>query len=116
MAVFAGAADAAQVALALQRGLDEVLRPLGLAAGMGLHSGPVIEGLVGGPDVKEYCFVGDTVNTANRICKQAGGGQVLASAAMASRLGDTFERGPALDLQIKGKAAPLQVFPLVIQG
>jgi class 3 adenylate cyclase len=112
MAVFAGATEAAQVALALQRSIHEVLAPLGLSAGMGIHSGPVIEGLVGGPDVKEYCFVGDSVNTANRICKQAAGGQILVSRSMTPQLGAGTVYGPGILLQIKGKTAQLEVLPL----
>jgi adenylate cyclase len=38
-----------------------------LAVGIGLHTGPVIAGAIGSPELLQYSYVGDTVNTASRI-------------------------------------------------
>ncbi len=41
--------------------------------GMGLHSGPMIAGIVGSPNRMEFTTIGDTVNTASRmesLCKE----------------------------------------------
>jgi adenylate cyclase len=38
-----------------------------LAIGIGLHSGPVIAGPIGSPQLLQYAYIGDTVNTASRI-------------------------------------------------
>ena len=38
-----------------------------LAAGIGLHSGPAVAGPIGSPELLQYSYVGDTVNTASRI-------------------------------------------------
>ena len=93
----------------LGRLLDEV----GLAIGVGLHIGPVIEGLIGGAEVKAYRFVGDTVNTAKRICSDARPGQVLLSEAAFVQVGSAVVTSPAFELSAKGKAEPLKVRPLL---
>lgn len=38
-----------------------------LAVGIGLHTGPVVAGTIGSPEMLGYAYVGDTVNTASRI-------------------------------------------------
>jgi adenylate cyclase len=38
-----------------------------LAMGIGVHTGPVIAGAIGSPELLQYSYVGDTVNTASRI-------------------------------------------------
>ncbi|MCX7170909.1 MAG: adenylate/guanylate cyclase domain-containing protein, partial [Proteobacteria bacterium] len=67
MAVFVDAAAAAAAGQALQAALPQLCSH-GLGAGIGLHHGPVVEGVLGGRTVKAYDFIGDTVNTAQRIC------------------------------------------------
>lgn len=39
--------------------------PIGL--GIGVHTGPVVAGSIGSPELLGYAYVGDTVNTASRI-------------------------------------------------
>lgn len=38
-----------------------------LVVGIGLHTGPAIAGSIGSPQLLNYAYVGDTVNTASRI-------------------------------------------------
>lgn len=106
MAVFADAAQAAAAGRALLAALPQ-LRSHGLGAGIGLHHGPVVEGVLGGNSVKAYDFIGDTVNTAQRLCDAAGAGELLASAATARAVG-----APMADLReiaVKGKSEALAV-------
>jgi class 3 adenylate cyclase len=112
MGVFPGALEAARTALALQERLGALLAPLGLGVGMGIHTGPVIEGLMGSADVKAYRFVGDTVNTARRLCDHATGGVTLISATTRALVAETVATGPPLQLQAKGKTQPIAVYPL----
>jgi len=61
-------------------------KPL-LAMGIGLHTGPVVAGTIGSPELLGYAYVGDTVNTANRIERLT---RVLDRPLLVS--GVTFER------------------------
>jgi DNA-binding response OmpR family regulator len=113
MGVFTSAHDAVRIAQALRIELGRLLDEVGLAIGVGLHLGPVIEGLMGGAEVKAYRFVGDTVNTAKRICSEAQPGQVLLSEAAFLHIAPDVVTGPAFELSAKGKAELLKVRPLL---
>lgn len=113
LAVFAGAADAVACAGALRERTHAVLSRWGLRAGIGLHAGPVVEGLLGSESVKGYDVVGDTVNTAKRIESAAGAGEVLVSGVLLQLLAGAVPLGPRRDLVAKGKQAPLEVYPLL---
>lgn len=54
------------------------VQPLQLSAGAGLWSGPVVEGFFGAQAAQIHDVIGDTVNTAKRLCDHALGGQLLA--------------------------------------
>jgi len=113
MGVFPAAQDAVRIAQALRLELGRLLGEVGLGIGVGLHLGPVIEGLMGGAEVKEYRFVGDTVNTAKRICCEAQPGQVLLSEPTFIQVAPAVVTGPTFELSAKGKAEPLKVRPLL---
>ncbi len=72
MAVFLDPDDALIGALALRQQERDLLQLQGLDIGIGLHTGLLIEGLLGSPQLKFYDVIGDTVNTANRIERMAG--------------------------------------------
>ena len=112
MGVFPGALEAARNALAFQEQLGALLSPLGLCVGVGIHTGPVIEGLMGSAEVKAYCFVGDTVNTARRLCDHAAGGEILISEATRALVAQAVATGQPRHLTAKGKKEPIAVFPL----
>ncbi|MBI3965756.1 MAG: hypothetical protein HY329_08985 [Chloroflexi bacterium] len=66
MAPFAEPLAAARAGLELRDAVADILSAEGIAAGVGLHSGAVIEGMLGGEHVRGYDVIGDTVNTAKR--------------------------------------------------
>ncbi|MDB6023026.1 MAG: adenylate/guanylate cyclase, partial [Pedosphaera sp.] len=47
--------------------------------GIGLHSGQVLHGFLGGADMLEFTVIGDAVNLAGRLCSMAPPGAVLLS-------------------------------------
>ncbi len=113
MGVFPSALDAARTALELQSQVGAFLAQNGLELGMGIHAGPVIEGLMGGTDVKGYCVGGDTVNTARRVCDHARGGEILVSDAALLSLENKLHLGERFELVVKGKRDPLRLARLL---
>ena len=75
--------DAASHALQAARELRQELNGLELEAGVGVASGHVVAGHIGGHDRFEYTVIGDAVNAAARLTELAKGvpGRVLTNAA-----------------------------------
>jgi adenylate cyclase len=55
-----------------------------LPVGVGVHTGTSYVGFVGEDDALDFTAVGDTVNTASRLCKAAAAGEVLISETTAA--------------------------------
>ncbi len=112
MAVFVHPEDAIQAAAELRRRVAEELAPHQLGAGIGVHTGAVIEGLLGSGEFKFYDVIGDTANTASRIETAAASGEALISAAALEHLSKPPALGPVRYLNLKGKSQPVAVYPL----
>ncbi len=112
LAIFPTVDDGLQAALKLRVQINNLLGRQGLGVGIGLHTGPLVEGLLGSKDVKFYDVVGDTVNTAKRIESSAGMGEILVSEAVRIAIGTTFRAGPKRQVAVKGKEEPVIVYPL----
>jgi adenylate cyclase len=106
LVVFAEPPPAVAAARALRDSLAPRLAPYGLAAGFGIHEGPLIEGLLGSASVKAFDVLGDTVNVAKRLCDAAAGGEILVSGQV--QAGGLAE-APLREIQAKGKAQALRV-------
>ncbi len=90
----------------LQRALAAAMaavEPLHLSAGAGLWIGPVVEGFFGAQTAPIHDVIGDTVNTAKRLCDHAQGGQLLAGPL--SSLSDT--EADQVSISAKGKTQPV---------
>lgn len=108
MAVFGDPTAALAAARAAADGITAALREEGLSAGIGLNWGPVVEGLMGGAEMKHFDVIGDTVNTAKRIEGSAAGGEILMSGAFSAACGFA-PREPSRSLRVKGKAEAVAV-------
>jgi class 3 adenylate cyclase len=111
MAVFATPQQALQAARTLREQAGAVLGRANLGAGIGLHTGQLVEGLLGSRGVKFYDVIGDTVNTAKRIEGAAAAGEILCTEAVRQALAEqTFD--PPRTVMVKGKEKPLAVYRL----
>lgn len=109
MAFFAAPLEAVMFALLLQNSMAATLGEYGLRAGTGIHSGPVVEGLFGSSEFKRYDIIGDTVNTAKRICTAAGGGELLVSGVVFEAAAGSIRTLEKREIHAKGKSRPLEV-------
>lgn len=96
----------------LKRETADLLARYKLASGLGVHLGEVVEGLMGSSETRSYNIIGDTVNTAARLCAAARPGEALLSEQVASRLAMVAGLGPPREIQAKGKQELLRVYPL----
>jgi class 3 adenylate cyclase len=87
-------------------GTDEV--PL-LGVGIGLNTGTVIAGAIGGGGRLEYTVIGDAVNVAQRLQSEAEGGEIVAAASTVAAAPDIAceSIGPR---PVKGREEPVEVF------
>lgn len=89
-----------------------VLEPFGLTAGIGINEGTLMEGLIGSPAIRAYDIIGDTANTAARLCSAADGGEILVPELLARGCRDFARFGPSRLIEAKGKRDPLAVCSL----
>jgi class 3 adenylate cyclase len=81
--------------------------------GVGVNTGPVIVGTVGGGGKLEFTVIGDTVNTAARVeaLTRVTGDDVLIADATRSRLRrDAWDFEERAEAEVKGKSAPVKVW------
>jgi adenylate cyclase len=80
-----------------------------MGVGIGLNTGMVIAGAIGGGGRLEYTVVGDAVNIASRLQSEAEGGEIVASAATVAAAPDVpcESIGPR---HVKGREEPVEVF------
>ena len=83
-----------------------------LGMGIGVNTGQVIAGTVGGGGRLEYTVVGDAVNVAQRLQSEAEAGEIVAAAATVAAAPDVrcVLIGPR---QVKGREEPVEVFRVI---
>lgn len=74
-----------------------------IEVGIGVNTGPAVVGYIGSSERHEFTAIGDSINTASRLCGLAKGGEVLASESTIRRAGPGFKVEPVSVLQVKGK-------------
>ncbi|MGH2674060.1 MAG: adenylate/guanylate cyclase domain-containing protein [Actinomycetota bacterium] len=84
---------------------------LPLQMGIGVNTGIVIAGTVGGAGRLDYTVVGDAVNVAQRLQSAAGPGEVVASAGTVSA-SPGIAAEPAGTQEVKGRREPVEIYRL----
>lgn len=81
-----------------------------LKIGVGINSGETVAGYIGSSRALEYTVIGDTVNTASRLCGIAKAGEILIAESTYQVVKDQVEVDELPPTQVKGKAAALKVY------
>jgi adenylate cyclase len=90
---------------------EEGLRPI--SVGIGVNTGTAVVGYMGSSDRHEFTAIGDSVNTASRLCGLSKGSEILASENTVRRAGPGFLIEPVSVLQVKGKEKGVNTFRVV---
>jgi adenylate cyclase len=85
-------------------------QPLPVQFGIGINTGIALAGNVGSVGRTEYTVIGDSVNTASRICSSTPGGEVWIGAETYNQTKDYIETEKLEPQSLKGKAAPVMVY------
>jgi adenylate cyclase len=112
------AARAVQAALEMRTALGELNATRGreglvpLKIGIGIHTGEVAAGMLGGPDQHEYTVIGDAVNVASRLegLTKKVGAELVVSEATWSACGDSFQGERVGAESVKGRGEPVVVY------
>jgi adenylate cyclase len=86
-----------------------------MGVGIGVNTGSVIAGTIGGAGRLEYTVVGDAVNVASRLQSEAEGGEIVAAASTVAAAPEVAceSIGPRL---VKGREEPVEVFRVRVDG
>ncbi|NWG16952.1 MAG: response regulator [Chloroflexi bacterium] len=79
----------------------------------GIHTGMVVVGNVGSPDLMNFTAVGDTVNVAARLQDMSSGGKILISEACYQRLNAPLNLKPIGYQTMKGRTVAVMVYEVV---
>lgn len=115
------AVQACRAALALQQAFDALgaeWRAAGLPSFdtcIGIHTGPVVAGVLGSADRLSYTALGDTVNVASRVqeLNRQLGTRILISETTAAALQGRLPARPMGSVPLRGRQALLQVSELL---
>ena len=85
-----------------------------LEIGIGLNYGDAFAGNIGSEKRLEFTVIGDTVNTANRLCSVAGAREILITDSLRAAMTDRPPLEPRPPMELKGKRQAVPVFRVVV--
>jgi adenylate cyclase len=85
-----------------------------LQHGIAVNYGEAFAGNIGSERRLEFTVIGDTVNTAYRLCSAAEAGQILITEAMKAALSEGPKLTACPPMELKGKSQPIPVYCVVI--
>ena len=116
--------DAVEAALAMREGLAAYNEELAveslpaLSIGIGLHRGTGVAGVVGSAELKEFAFIGRTVNVAARAQDLTRGFEtdIILTESVRQTLDRRFALSALPETAVKGVEKPLSIFALEGRG
>jgi len=113
------AVDAVRTAIAIQEAIEERNaqsraragdHAITVELGIGIHTGGVVVGNIGGDGRMDFTVIGDAVNVAQRLEKLAGPRQILISEALQHKVRGNFKLNFEGERQLSGRREPVHVY------
>jgi adenylate cyclase len=78
--------------------------------GIGINTGELVAGYIGSTRTMSYSVIGDTVNTAARLCSAAKAGEIIISEETFRHVKREFDTDELEPVKVKGKSKPLIIY------
>ncbi|TFG59726.1 MAG: adenylate/guanylate cyclase domain-containing protein [Spirochaetales bacterium] len=113
MAIFPSPEEAVLCSLHIQSRMHKSAADFeGLQIGIGIYEGIAVEGDIGSNEVKNYTFIGDTVNTAARLQSVALGGEIVIPDFIAEKaeISSRFKHSLKGPIKLKGREQEVRLY------